>query len=96
MRIKVKGRIELKEIHQVSEKVFEYLSRYGITETRDINFYFTIVDSETKEKVILINPETGEELDGWLFEDPNKKVAKRKSNIIQVDFSPNDETPNPA
>jgi hypothetical protein len=44
MRIKVKGRIELKEIHQVGEKVFEYLSRYGITETRDITFYLTILD----------------------------------------------------
>jgi hypothetical protein len=93
MRIKLKGRIQLKEIHQVSEKVFEYLSRYGITETRDINFYFTILDPKTKERATLVQPETGEELDGWLFEDPNKKVAKKKSNIIEVDFNADDKTP---
>ena len=92
MRIKVKGRIDLKEIELVSEKVVEYLSRYGITETRDLSFYFTIIDPETKERVVLVNPETGEELDGWIFEDPNKKVANQKSNIIQVDFSPEDQT----
>jgi len=92
MRIKVKGRIDLKEIDKVSEKVVEYLSRYGITETRDITFYFTILDPETNQRVTLVNPETGEELDGWLFEDPNKKVAKKKSNIIKVDFNADDET----
>jgi len=90
MRIKVKGRIDLKEIDKVSEKVWEYLSRFGINEMRDINFYFTILDPETKEKVILLQPETGEELDGWLFEDPNKKVAKKKPNIIEVDFNSGD------
>ena len=92
MRIKVKGRIDLKEIGKVSEKVIEYLSRYGITETRDISFYFTPIDSETKERVTLVNSKTGEEIDGWLFEDPQKKVAKKKSNIIQVDFSSEDQT----
>ena len=92
MRIKVKGRIKLKEIHKVSEKVVEYLSRYRINETRDINFYFTIIDSETKRKVTLINPETDQELDGWLFEDPNKKVANKKPNVIQVDFNDEGET----
>jgi len=91
MRIKVKGRIKLKEIHQVSEKVIEYLSRYRITETRDLNFYFTILDSKTKRKVSLINPETKEELDGWLFEDPQKTVVKKKPNVIQVDFNSEDE-----
>ena len=90
MRIKVKGRIDLKEIDKVSEKVWEYLSRFGINEMRDINFYFTILDPETKEKVILLQPETGEELDGWLFEDPNKKVANKKPNIIEVDFNSGD------
>lgn len=92
MRIKVKGRIDLTEIAQVSEKVFEYLSRYGISETRDITFYFTIIDPETNQSASLVQPETGEELDGWLFEDPNKKVASKKSNIIRVDFEPDDET----
>ena len=92
MRIKVKGRIELEEIDKVSEKVTEYLSRYGITETRDITFYFTILDPETNQRVTLVQPETGEELDGWVFEDPNKTVAKKKSNIIQVDFNADDET----
>ena len=92
MRIKVKGRIDLKEIDKVSEKVVEYLSRYGITKTRDITFYFTILDPETNERVTLVQPETGEELDGWVFEDPNKKVALKKSNIIKVDFNADDET----
>ena len=92
MRIKVKGRIDLKEIDKVSEKVVEYLSRYGINETRDLTFYFTILHPETKERVTLVQPETGEELDGWLFEDPNKKVAKKKPNIIEVDFNPDDKT----
>ena len=92
MRIKVKGRIDLKEIDQVSEKVVEYLCRYGITETRDITFYFTILDPETNERVTLVQPETGEELDGWLFEDPNKKVALKKPNIIEVDFNADNET----
>lgn len=91
MRIKVKGRIDLKEINQVSEKVFEYLSRYGITETRDLTFYLTILHPETKERVILVQSETGEELDGWLFEDPNKKVVNQKPNVIEVDFNANHE-----
>ena len=93
MRIKVKGRIDLKEIDRVSEKVIDHLSRYGITETRDITFYFTILDPETNQRVTLIQPETGEELDGWVFEDPNKKVAQQKSNIIEVDFKADDESP---
>ena len=92
MRIKVKGRIDLKEIDKVSEKVVEYLSRYGINQTRDITFYFTILHPETKERVTLIQPETGEELDGWLFKDPNQKIAKKKPNIIKVDFNTNDQT----
>lgn len=91
MRIKVKGRIKLQEIHQVGEKVLEYLSRYGITETRDVNFYFTILDPKTKKRVGLMNPETQEELEGWIFEDPQKKVAKKKPNVIQVDFNSEDE-----
>ena len=90
MRIKVKGRIKLKDIHQVSEKVIEYLERYLITETRDITFYFTILDPETKKKATIINPEIDQELDGWLFEDPNKKIVKKKPNVIKVDFSSED------
>ncbi len=39
----------------------------------------------------LINPETKEELDGWLFEDPHKTVVKKKPNVIQVDFNSEDE-----
>ena len=90
MRIKVKGRIKLDEIGQVSEKVIEYLERYSINKTRDITFYFTILDPKTKKKVVITHPETGEELDGWLFEDPNKKVAKKKPNVIKVDFTSED------
>ena len=90
MRIKVKGRIKLNEIGQVTEKVIEYLERYSISKTRDITFYFTALDSETKRKISIVHPETDEELDGWLFEDPNKKVAKKKPNIIKVDFSSED------
>ena len=93
MRIKVKGRIDLKEIDKVSEKVVEYLSRYGISETRDITFYFTPLDPETNERVSLVQPETGEELDGWLFEDPNKKVVTNQPNVIEVDFNAAQETP---
>ncbi len=92
MRIKVKGRIDLKEIDKVGEKVIEYLSRYGVTETRDITFYFTILDPETNQRVTLVQPETGEELEGWTFEDPNKRVTKKKPNIIEVDFNSDDET----
>ena len=91
MRIKVKGRINLKEIHKVSEKVTEYLSRYRINETRNITFYFTILDPKTKKRITLINPETEEELDGWLFEDPNKKIARKKPNVIKVNFNSDDE-----
>ena len=87
MRIKVKGRIKLENIHQVSEKVIEYLERYSIGETRDITFYFTILDPETKKKTTIINPEIDQELDGWLFEDPNKKTVKKKPNVIKVDFN---------
>ena len=90
MRIKVKGRIKLKDIHQVSEKVIEYLERYSITETRDITFYFTVLDPETKKRTTIINPEMDQELDGWLFEDPNKKIAKKKPNVIKVDFTSED------
>ena len=90
MRIKVKGRIKLNDIHKVSEKVIEYLERYSITETRDITFYFTILDPETKKRTTIINSEIDQELDGWLFEDPNKKIAKKKPNIIKVDFSSED------
>ena len=90
MRIKVKGRIKLKDIYKVSEKVIEYLEKYSINETRDITFYFTILDPETKKKTTIINPEIDQELDGWLFEDPNKKVVKKKPNIIKVDFSSED------
>ena len=90
MRIKIKGRIKVKEIHQISEKIIEYLERYSITQTRDITWYFTILDSKTKRKIILKHPETEEELDGWLFKDPNKKIAKKKPNIIRVDFSSED------
>ena len=90
MRIKVKGRIKLRDIHQVSEKVIEYLERYSINETRNITFYFTILDPETKKRTTIINPEIDQELDGWLFEDPNKKIAKKKPNVIKVDFSSED------
>ena len=90
MRIKVKGRIKLKDIHQVSEKVIEYLERYSVNETRDITFYFTILDPETKKKTTIINHEIDQELDCWLFEDPNKKIAKKKPNVIKVDFSSED------
>lgn len=90
MRLKVKGRIKLQEIHQVSEKIIEYLERYSITETRDITFYFTILDPKTKKRITLVNSKTEEELDGWIFEDINKKVAKKKPNIIKVDFSTED------
>ncbi len=90
MRIKVKGRIKLKDIHQVSEKVIEYLERYSVNETRDITFYFTILDPETKKKTTIINHEIDQELDGWLFEDPNKKVTKKKPNVIKIDFSSED------
>ena len=90
MRIKVKGRIKLKDIYQVSEKVIEYLERYSINETRDITFYFTILDPKTKKRTIIINPEIDQELDGWLFEDPNKKAIKKKPNVIKVDFSSED------
>ena len=90
MRIKVKGRIKLNEIGQVTEKIIEYLERYSINETRDITFYFTALDSKTKRKISIVHPKTDEELDGWLFEDPNKKVAKKKPNIIKVDFSSED------
>ena len=92
MRIKVKGRIDLTEIDKVSDKVNEYLSRYGVRETRDITFYFTILDPETNQRGGLMFPETGEEIDGWTFEDPNKKVAKQNPNIIEVDFNSDDET----
>ena len=90
MRIKIKGRIKLDKISQVTEKVIEYLERYSINETRDITFYFTPLDSKTKRRISIVHPETDEELDGWLFEDPNKKVAKKKPNIIKVDFSSED------
>ena len=90
MRIKVKGRIKLKDIHQVSKKAIEYLERYSINETRDITFYFTILDPETKKRTTIINPEIDQELDGWLFEDPSKKIAKKKPNVIKVDFSSED------
>ncbi len=63
-----------------------------MTETRDITFYFTILDPETNQRVTLVQPETGEELEGWTFEDPNKRVAKKKPNIIEVDFNSDDET----
>ena len=87
MRIKVKGRIKLENIHQVSKKVIEYLERYSINKTRDITFYFTILDPKTKKKTTIINPEIDQELDGWLFKDPNKKVVKKKPNVIKVDFN---------
>ena len=87
MRIKVKGRIKLEEIDKVSQKVIEQLEKYSITETRDITFYFTILDPKTKKKITLMNSETQEELDGWLFEDPNKKAIKQKPNVIKVDFN---------
>ena len=87
MRIKVKGRIKLEEIDKVSQKVIEQLEKYSINETRDITFYFTILDPKTKKKITLINSETDEELDGWLFEDPNKKAIKQKSNVVKVDFN---------
>ncbi len=90
MRIKVKGRIKLEEIDKVSQKVIEQLEKYSITETRDITFYFTILDPETKKRTTIINPEIDQELDGWLFEDPNKKIAKKKPNVIKVDFSSED------
>ncbi len=87
MRIKVKGRIKLEEIDKVSQKVIEQLEKYSITETRDITFYFTILDPKTKKKITLMNSETEQELDGWLFEDPNKKAIKQKPNVIKVDFN---------
>ena len=87
MRIKVKGRIKLEEIDKVSQKVIEQLEKYSIKETRDITFYFTILDPKTKKKITLMNSETQEELDGWLFEDPNKKAIKQKPNVIKVDFN---------
>lgn len=89
MRIKVKGRIDLTEIDKVSEKVFEYLSKYGITETRDITFYFTILDPETNQRAGLMFPNSGEEIDGWTFEDPNKTVINKESNLIEGDFHDN-------
>ena len=90
VRIKVKGRIKLEDIHEVSNKVIEYLERYSINKTRDITFYFTILDPETKKKTTIINPEIDQELDGWLFKDPNKKIVKKKPNVIKVDFSSED------
>ena len=91
MRVKVKGRIKLEDIDQVSKKVIKYLEKYSINKTRDITFYFTILDPETKKKTTIINSEMDQELDGWLFEDPNKKIVKKKPNVIKVDFSSEDQ-----
>ena len=70
MRIKVKGRIKLKEIHQVSEKVIEYLSRYRIT--------------ETGEEALIVDSKTGEEIDTIIIDNPTKKTGKRKSSSIKA------------
>ena len=90
MRIKVKGRIKVNEIDRVSEKIIEYLERYSINETRDITFYFTILDPKTKRKTTIAAPNPDQELEGWFFPDPNKKIAKKKPNIIKVDFTAED------
>ena len=84
MRVRIKGIVDKERFDKTLERVAEYLEASGIKKIQGINFYLTPLHPETGSEALIVDSNTGQEVDTITIDNPTKKATKRKSSKIKA------------